>query len=172
VLAEVGSVGAGRVASLEAEEVATNEVVPLEDLLGLSATPGSGVDETTHRVATLQRPSGVLRRQRTKPDTHEVSTVGVHLSSPVTLENVDEGLVNETNSLNVVRGPHPLDTLEGACGNETSAVTGLGAPGNHLALNVSDLSAVLGGTPQAEVWSLGLAENVEPGASSTHHRWS
>jgi hypothetical protein len=85
--------------------------------------------------------------------THEVSTVGVHLSSPITTENVDLGLVEETNSLDIVRGHRPLNTGKGACRDETSAVPGLGAVGNHDTFNVANFFTVLRGTPEAEVYT-------------------
>ena len=78
--------------------------------------------------------------------------MGVHLSSPVTAENVDEGLVDVADSLDVVGSLHPLNTLEGAGGDETGTVPGLRAPGYHDTLNITNFTAVLRGTPQAEVW--------------------
>jgi hypothetical protein len=84
--------------------------------------------------------------------THEVSTVGVHLSSPVTAEDVDESLVDVTDGLDVVGGHHPLNTLKGAGGDETGTVPGLRAPGDHDTLDITNFTPVLRGTPQAEVW--------------------
>jgi hypothetical protein len=132
VLAVVPVVGVGRVASLEAEAVATEEQVPLDDLSGV-AVESIGEEETTHRVTT------------------EISTVGVHLSSPVTLENVDLGLVDEADSLDVGLGLDPLNTGQGVGGNETRAVSGLGAPSDHDTLDVTDFLAVVRGTPDTEV---------------------
>ena len=78
--------------------------------------------------------------------------MGVHLSSPVTTENVDEGLVDVADSLDVVGSHHPLNTLEGVGGDETGAVAGLRAPGDHDTLDITNFTTVLRGTPQAEVW--------------------
>jgi len=132
VLAELVVIGVSGVTSLEAEAVTTEEEVPLDDLGG-AASEGIGEDDTTHRVAT------------------EVGTVGVHLSSPVTLQNVDLGLVDEADSLNVGRSPDPLDTGESAFRDQASAVARLGAVGDHDTLDVTDFLAVLRGTPNAEV---------------------
>ena len=77
--------------------------------------------------------------------------MGVHFSSPVTLLDVDEGLVEETDGLNIVGGLDPLEPSESTLRNETSTVTRLGAPCNHLALNVADDATRVLGAPNAPV---------------------
>jgi len=64
--------------------------------------------------------------------------MGVKLSSGVIGLEVDEGLVDETNDLEIVRSPHELDTLKGGLGNQTSTMTGLGAPGDFFSFRVTD----------------------------------
>jgi len=131
VLAKVLGVGAFGVACLEAENVAAHEVVPLLDLH--VRAKGVGEYETSERVTAL------------------VSTVRVHLSSTVICLEVDLGLVNVADDLDVVRGLHELDTGESASGNETSAAAGLGAPGDGLALDVANDTVGLRRAPDAKV---------------------
>ena len=136
VLTELGSIGTGRVTDLEAENITTHEIVPLDDLLVagvVSIRPTVRVYETTEGVTT------------------EVSAVGVQLSSSVIFFEVDKGLVNESNDLEVVRGPHKLNALEGAGGDETRTVTGLGAPGNFFCFRLTDGGETLTGSPKAEI---------------------
>ena len=57
--------------------------------------------------------------------THEVSTVGVKLSSTIVSLDVDLGLIDETDDLDVVGGLGELDTGEGTRGDKTSTVGGL-----------------------------------------------
>ena len=136
VLAEVSRIGASRIASLETESVTAHEVVPLDDLLVVVLVvtgPCGGVEETTEGV------------------TAEVGTVGVELSSEVIRTEVDEPLVDETDDLNVVGGPHELNTLQGTSGDETSSMTGLGTPGNFLVLRFADCGGTGWGCPEAEV---------------------
>jgi len=134
MLTVVGGVGTGGVANLEAENATTHKVVPFDDLLvTVVALPSSGVDETTEGVST------------------EVGAVGVELSSGVISSKVDSGLVNETDDLDVVWGLHVLDTLKGTCGDETSAVAGLGAPRDFLLFCLADGGGTRRGSPKAEV---------------------
>lgn len=145
VLAEVSSVGTSRIASLEAENTSTHEVVPF-DSLGEASTPGIGEEETTEWVTTL------------------ISTVGVEFSSRVISLDVDELLLDEASDLNVVGGLHELDTSEGTVWDTTSAITGLCAPGNALTLNVTDEGIGFRWAPEAEVIDAvndgGLAERL------------
>lgn len=84
--------------------------------------------------------------------THQISTVRIHLTSIVALDHVNLRLVDETNNLDVVGGLDELHTGERAFGDETSAVSGLGAPGDHGSFDISDIVAGFGGGPEAEVW--------------------
>jgi hypothetical protein len=77
--------------------------------------------------------------------------VGVHLSSPVTLEDVDLGLVDVADGLDVGWGADPLDTGQSAFRNETGAAARLGAVCNHDTLDITHFATVIRGTPQAEV---------------------
>ena len=135
VLTVVSGVGTGGITNLEAENASPHEVMPFDDLLivGVAAGPSGGVDETTKRVTT------------------EVSAVGVELSSIVVSGEVDEGLVDETNDLDVVRSLHKLNTLKSAGGDETSAVTGLSAPGDFLLFRFSNGSGTFRGSPETEI---------------------
>jgi len=133
VLAVVGSVGASRVTCFEAEEVATHEVVPFDHLCVTVSTKSVRVEEATHWVTT------------------EISTVGIHLTSPVIPLQVDLGLVNEANDLGVVGCAHVLNALESIVGDETSAVTRLGAPSDHFPLSVGDSRVGCGWGPKAEI---------------------
>ena len=136
VLAEVGSVGTSGVANLEAEHATAHEVVPLDDLLVsvvVATRPSSGVDETAEGVTT------------------EIRTVGIKFSSVVISGEVDEGLVNETNDLDVVWGRHKLNTLEGIGRDEASAMTGLSAPGDFLLFRVSDGRGTGRRSPKTEI---------------------
>jgi len=134
MFAEVGGVGVSGVANLDAESVASHEVMPFDHLSVIFAiAKGGGVHETTHGV------------------TAEISAVRVHLSSIVVALDVNLGLVNETNNLGVGRGPDELNTLKSIAGDETSATAGLGAPCNHLSLGVSNDRVDIGRSPEAEV---------------------
>jgi len=135
VLAEVGSVGACRVTSLQAEDTRAHEVVPFNDLFVIGSAPGEVVAEekASKRVAT------------------SISTVRVHLSSSVIRGHVDEVLLDETGDLDVVGGLHELKAGDGTGGDDTSTMAGLGAPRNHGALDVTNSLVGSRGCPQAEV---------------------
>ena len=136
MLAVVSSVGTGRVADLEAENASTHEVVPLNDLFIaaiVTVRPTVGVDETAEGV------------------TAEIGAMRVELSSKVIILEVDEVLSDETDDLEVVRGPHKLNTLEGISGDETSAVTGLGAPGDFLPFRLTDGGGTARRCPKTKV---------------------
>jgi hypothetical protein len=135
VFAVAGSVGACGIASLETESVTTHKVVPLDDLLkiALAGGPGVGEQETAEGVTT------------------EVGAMGVELPSIVIGRDVNEGLVDETDDLDVVWGLHELNTLEGTSGDFTSAVTGLGAPGNFPMFRLTDGLGTIGRCPETEV---------------------
>jgi hypothetical protein len=135
VLAVVGSVGTGRITNLEAENATTHEIVPLNDLfvVVVSARPCSRVDETAEGITT------------------EIGAVGVQLSTKVIRLEVDQWLIDETNDLDVVRSLRVLNTLEGASGNETSAMTGLGAPRHFFAFRITDGGGTGRRCPKAEI---------------------
>lgn len=62
----------------------------------------------------------------------------VELSTIVVVSDVDQGLVDVTCKLDIVRCLDNLDTRESTGGNETGAVARLAAPGNFLAFSVAD----------------------------------
>jgi len=133
VLAVAGGVGAGRVADFEAELVGSHEVVPFDTLDRFSGELVR-VDDASHGV------------------TAGISTMGVHLTSVITIDHVDLGLVDKADDLDVVGGLHELNTLQCAFGNETGAVTWLGAPGDHFTFDVADFVTRFGRCPEAEVF--------------------
>lgn len=77
--------------------------------------------------------------------------MGVHLSTEVVGKDAEGRLVNESDGLNVVRGLHPLDTLQSTSGDQTRSVAGLGAVSNHFSFDASNILAELGRTPETEV---------------------
>ena len=97
--------------------------------------------------------------------THKIGTVGVELSSTVIGLEVDLGLVNETNDLEVAGGLHELNTGDGASGNDAGTAALLGAPSDFLTLGVTDGRVGLGGCPNTPVVEVvdegGLAEGVD-----------
>jgi len=141
----VCGVRARGVASLQAESTSTHEVVPFNGLDNV-AVERVGEDETTQGVTAL------------------IGTMGVHLTSRVIRGDVDKGLLNETNNLDVIRGLHKLNTSQGTLGDDTGAMRVLGAPGNCLALDDTNLLVGLLRTPEAEVIDTvdegGLAERI------------
>jgi len=78
--------------------------------------------------------------------------VRVHLSTKVPVGHVYLSLVDETNNLDIVGSFKELETSQGALGDEAGTVARLGAPGNHLAFDVSDSLAGLRRGPQAEIY--------------------
>ena len=136
MLAVVSSIGASGVADLETENATTHEIMPLNDLLiavVVAVRPSGGVDETAEGVTT------------------EIGTVGVEFSSEVIALEVDEGLVDKTDDLDVVWGPHELNTLKGISGDETSAMTGLSAPCDFLLFRLTDGGGAGRGRPETEI---------------------
>ena len=87
--------------------------------------------------------------------THQVSTVRVHFTSIVVSAHVDLGLVDKTNDLDIIRGLHELNTLEGTTGNKTSAVLRLRAVSDSFAFSVSDDRVRVRRAPETEVCESG-----------------
>lgn len=83
-------------------------------------TPRIRVDQTTERVSS------------------EIGTMGVHLPSRVVGREVGQCLVDKPDDLDVVRGPHKLNTLESTTRDESCTVTGFGAPCDGLVLGFAD----------------------------------
>jgi len=135
VFAVASSVGASGVASLETESVTTHEGVPLDDLLVLSLVDreASGKDLGAEGV------------------TAEVGAVRVQLSSIVIRLEVNEGLIDETDDLDVVWGLHELNTLESASGDKTRAMARFGTPGDCLMFSLTDGGGAIRRGPETEV---------------------
>ena len=90
--------------------------------------------------------------------------MGVHLSSGVAISDVDLGLVDETDDLDVTGGLDVLETGDGARRNDAGSTARLRAPGDGLTLGVTDEGVGLGGTPDTPVVGVvdegGLAEGL------------
>lgn len=138
VFAKGSSIGLGVITGLGTEEVTTEEVGPVPALLERTVVAAVGresvaVDETTDGVTTAVLPSGI------------------ELSTKVTVSNVQLGLVDEPNDLNVARTLDDLNTLQGTFRNKTGAAAFLGAPGNFFALAVTNGSVGVRRSEDAEV---------------------
>ena len=87
--------------------------MPLNDLDHV-AIERLGEEETTERVTAL------------------IGTVGVHLTSRVIGGDVDQVLLDDTGNLDVGGSLDELNTCQGALGDNTGTIVGLGAPGDGL----------------------------------------
>jgi hypothetical protein len=101
-------------------------------------------------VLVVTAPS-IRVNETTKGISSEVGTVRVHLTSIVVGLEVDEGLVDEADDLDVVGGSHKLNTSESATGDEASAVTGFGTPRDGLVLGLTDGGRTIRWTPDTEI---------------------
>ena len=154
VFAVATGVRASGVASLETEEVSTEEtgrgvrdggrgeqrgsdlLVPLNHLLVIIlvvTAPSIRVDETAERVSS------------------EIGTVGVHLASRVIGLEVHLRLVNKTNDLDVVGSLHELNALERAAGDKTGSVARFGTPCDGLVFGLTNSGGTLRRSPETEV---------------------
>lgn len=70
--------------------------------------------------------------------TYEISAMRVKLSTEVIRGQVDLGLVNESNNLEVRLGLDELETSDGTSRNETGTTSRLGAPCNLLVLGITN----------------------------------
>lgn len=132
MLAELGVVGASGVTGFQAELVTAHEVVPFDDL-NVRSGEGVGENDTSHGVAA------------------QVGTMGIHLASSVTSDHINLGLVDEPDDLDVVGALDKLNTGESTVWDDTRAVPWLGAPSNHLSLNLSYGFTRAGWCPEAEI---------------------
>jgi len=110
--------------------------VPLDHLLVIvrvSTAPSIRVDKTTKGVSS------------------EIGTMGVHLPSEVVGCEVGLCLVNEADDLDVIRGPHELNTLESAAGDETSAMARLCTPRDGFVLGLTDGGGAIRRGPNTEI---------------------
>lgn len=94
--------------------------------------------------------------------THEISTVGVELTTEVIGGQVELGLVEEGDNLEVRGRTKELESGDSASGNETGTFAGLRAPGDFLALRLADGGGAGGGSPDTPVW-----RHVRPEMKST-----
>lgn len=83
--------------------------------------------------------------------TYKISTVGVKLASVVGSLDVQHGLVDEGENLQVRGGTQELDTLDGALGDQASTVAWLGAPGDLLSFSIGDRLIGLGRSPNTPI---------------------
>lgn len=79
--------------------------------------------------------------------------MGIQLTTEVVGGQVDLGLVEECDHLDVVRGGQELNTLDGTVGNETSTVLLVRAPSDFDSLGVGDGLVGFRGRPQAEIYN-------------------
>ena len=90
--------------------------------------------------------------------------MGVKLTTEVIGGQVELGLVQERDNLNVRGETEKLDTGDGARRNDAGATARLRAPGDGLTLGVTDEGVGLGGTPDTPVVGVvdegGLAEGL------------
>jgi len=133
VLAEVGGIGVGRIANLETECVGAHEVVPFDDL-GEGIQIGVGAESIGENNAT-QRVSS------------QIGAVWVHLTTKVARVEVNLGLVDETDNLEVGGGFDELNALESVGGDEAGPPTGFGTPSNHFSFLISDEFIWIGRSP-------------------------
>lgn len=102
--------------------------------------------------------------EKTKSETYQVGTVGVHLTSVIVGLDVDQFLIDETDDLNVSGGLRELDALEGTGRDQTGTPARLGAPSDRLALGITDKRIFVGRSPEAEIIGRvdhgGLAEGL------------
>lgn len=132
VLAEAGGVGAVGLASFLAECVTTHEVVPFDHLFVaavISIAPSIGVEKTAEGVSS------------------EISTVRIEFTSEIIGSQVDLGLVNETDDLDIVRCFHELNTLESSRWDDSGTMSRLGAPGNFELFGVTNSGWASWGCP-------------------------
>jgi hypothetical protein len=78
--------------------------------------------------------------------------VGVHLTTSITSNHVHFSLIHETYDLNVIRGFRELDPRDGTVNEDTTTMTWLCAPGNHLTLNFADGASGRWRTPETEIY--------------------
>lgn len=75
----------------------------------------------------------------------------IHLSSCIIGPEVCLSLVDKTNDLDVVWGPHELDALESAGGDKTGAATRLGTPRDRLMLGLTDGGRAIRWRPNTKI---------------------
>ena len=110
--------------------------MPLDHLLVIVlvvTAPSIREDETTEGVSS------------------EIGTMWIHLASPVVRLDVQLCLVNKPDDLDVVGGPHELNTLESATWDNTSSMTRLGTPRDGLTFGRTDGGGTIRRTPDTEI---------------------
>ena len=101
-------------------------------------------------VLVITTPS-IREEETSKGVSSEIGTMRVHLASRIIGSEVDEGLVDKTDDLDVVGGPHELNALESATGDEASSMTGLGAPRDSFVFSLANGGRTIWWTPDAEI---------------------
>lgn len=134
VLAEMTGIWPRWVANFEAELIGAHEVVPFNNLgVRLAPCPEVGPDGTAQRVAT------------------EISTMGVHLTTGVTVDQVDHPLLDESDDLNVITCLHELHAGESTAGDHTGSMSWLSAPGDHLAFHIENFGIWHSRSPETKI---------------------
>ena len=103
-------------------------------------------------------------------NTHEIGTVGVELSSVVTVLNVELGLVDDTSEHPVVVGLEELSALDGALGHDASAVALLGAPSNFDTLAVTNCSVGIRRGEETEICEMEMSASGSHDCKAVTHR--
>lgn len=75
----------------------------------------------------------------------------VHLPSRVVGLEVCLFLVNKTDDLDVIWGPHELNALQSTAGDEPGAMAGLGTPRDSLVLGFADGRRAVRWGPNTEI---------------------
>lgn len=75
----------------------------------------------------------------------------VHLPSRIIGPEVDLCLVDKTDDLDVVWGPHELDALESTTRDKAGSMARLGAPRNRLMLSFTDGGGAIRWSPNTEI---------------------
>ena len=128
--------------------------------------------ETTEGVATLHFTRQNTADAKRPGATHQIGTMGIELTTEIVGGQVELGLVEEGDDLEVGRGLQELDTRDGALGDKTRAAAGLCAPRDLLTLRVANGGGASGWCPNTPVCARSSANEREgrETAEDTHHR--
>jgi len=77
--------------------------------------------------------------------------VRVHLTTRISGEHVDLGLVHKPNDLNIIRGLGELHARDGPIRDNTCPMARFRTPRHHLTLDAADVLAWAGRSPEAEI---------------------
>ena len=130
--------------------------MPLNNLLVSVVVPvvgreTIGINETTEGVATLHFTRQNTADAKRPGATHQIGTMGIELTTEIVGGQVELGLVEEGDDLEVGRGLQELDTRDGALGDKTRAAAGLCAPCDLLTLRVANGGGASGWCPHTPI---------------------